>query len=366
MISYFFTVITVGDELNAYKVFETLNARGVQLSSSDLLKNYLFSIVDADSSGTHNNEFDQLENFWARITDKLKSSKLQEFLRYYWNSKNKTIRKNELFKAIKKSIKSKGDVFDLLRDLDEKADVFMALLNPNDELWNGNIKITTALNELKIFGAKQQLSLLLAAYSNLNEKDFIRILKICSTIYFRYNIIGGLNPNDEEFVFNNIAIEINDKKQFNKNNFKTIYPTDDAFENSFSSKELKNTSRNQKLIKYILMNIEDKPVNVGYDLVIAKNTIEHILPQNPSDEWDLDDDVIDRMVYRIGNMCLLEKKLHNTGNDTYESKKGALIKSSFCTTQAIPDDYNDWTEESIVARQKKMAKRALSIWKIQF
>jgi hypothetical protein len=35
----FFTVITVTDELNACKVFETLNARGVRLSSTDLLKN---------------------------------------------------------------------------------------------------------------------------------------------------------------------------------------------------------------------------------------------------------------------------------------------------------------------------------------
>jgi uncharacterized protein with ParB-like and HNH nuclease domain len=41
----FFTVIHVTDDLNAYKVFETLNARGVRLSSTDLLKNYLFSIL---------------------------------------------------------------------------------------------------------------------------------------------------------------------------------------------------------------------------------------------------------------------------------------------------------------------------------
>ncbi|WP_322495382.1 DUF262 domain-containing protein [Chloroflexus sp.] len=34
----FFTVITVADELNAYRVFETLNARGVRLSATDLLK----------------------------------------------------------------------------------------------------------------------------------------------------------------------------------------------------------------------------------------------------------------------------------------------------------------------------------------
>ena len=38
-----FILITVDDELNAYTVFETLNARGLELSSTDLLKNYLFS-----------------------------------------------------------------------------------------------------------------------------------------------------------------------------------------------------------------------------------------------------------------------------------------------------------------------------------
>jgi hypothetical protein len=42
----FFTVITVTDELNAYKVFGTLNARGVRLSATDLLKNYLFWVLN--------------------------------------------------------------------------------------------------------------------------------------------------------------------------------------------------------------------------------------------------------------------------------------------------------------------------------
>ncbi|MBM5782370.1 MAG: DUF262 domain-containing protein [Pelagibacterales bacterium] len=40
----FFTSITVSSDLNAYKVFETLNARGVKLSTPDLIKNHLFSM----------------------------------------------------------------------------------------------------------------------------------------------------------------------------------------------------------------------------------------------------------------------------------------------------------------------------------
>ena len=39
-----FIQIVVEDELSAYTVFETLNSRGVGLTVTDLLKNYLFSI----------------------------------------------------------------------------------------------------------------------------------------------------------------------------------------------------------------------------------------------------------------------------------------------------------------------------------
>ena len=55
----YFTQIVVNDEMNAFRVFETLNARGVQLSSSDLLKNYLFSLVDKNSS--HPSRIETLE-----------------------------------------------------------------------------------------------------------------------------------------------------------------------------------------------------------------------------------------------------------------------------------------------------------------
>jgi hypothetical protein len=40
-----FIRITVEDDFSAYTVFETLNARGLELSSTDLLKNYMFSLV---------------------------------------------------------------------------------------------------------------------------------------------------------------------------------------------------------------------------------------------------------------------------------------------------------------------------------
>ena len=40
-----FIQITVDNDLEAYTVFETLNARGVGLTTTDLLKNYLFALA---------------------------------------------------------------------------------------------------------------------------------------------------------------------------------------------------------------------------------------------------------------------------------------------------------------------------------
>ncbi len=361
----FFTVITVGDELNAYKVFETLNARGVQLSSSDLLKNYLFSSVDSDPNGAHIEEFNQLELYWDQIIGKLGSEKLPEFLRYYWNSSNKTVRKNDLFKTIKKSINSKEQVFQLLRDLVQKADIYKALLNPNDELWGGNNEIINSLEELRIFGAKQPVSLLIAAYSNLPQEQFIKILKICSIIYMRYNVIGGLNPNDQENVFNRISNIISTEKTFNKSDFSEIYPSDEEFEASFLNKELGNNSRNRKVIKYILTKIENHISGLDYDVTSEKNSIEHILPENPTVEWDVDDEVVERCRYRLGNLTLLEKvKNNNLQNAVYQVKKDVFLTSGFQSTKKIAEEYEKWSEDEVVKRQKSMAKLAKSIWRI--
>ncbi|RFC54195.1 DUF262 domain-containing protein [Brumimicrobium aurantiacum] len=361
----FFTVITVGDELNAYKVFETLNARGVQLSSSDLLKNYLFSIVDSD--GAHDEEFNQLETLWNEILSKLGSEKLPEFLRYYWNSRNKTTRKNDLFKTIKKSINSKEEVFSLLRELTHKADIFIALKNPNDELWNENKNARELIEELKLFGAKQPTSLLIAAYDKLKTPQFNKILKICSIIYFRYNIIGGLNPNDQEIVFNKIANFISTNSDFNKSDFETIYPKDDEFEIDFANKELRNTARNRRIIKYVLTKIENDISGTDYDVNSDRNSIEHIMPENPSEQWDVSDEEILRSKYRLGNLTLLEKsKNNNLKNVLFQEKQEVFRISEFKTTKKLATNYEEWNEDTIIRRQKEMAKRAKSIWKIQF
>lgn len=360
----FFTVITVTDELNAFKVFETLNARGVQLSSSDLLKNYIFSV--ANTNDLHQTKLDELENMWAEIADILKESQISEYLRFYWNSTHKTIRKNQLYKTIRNEIKTPEEAFALLRDMRIKADIYMALRSPDDEMWRTLPEISTNLNLLKLFNVIQPIPLLMSAYSNLSEKDFSSLLAKIVIISFRYNVICGKNPNELESVYNKVALDINKTKTYKIEELKAgIYVSDAEFEQTFAYKEFVYSSRNNQIAKYILGKIEKFESGASVD--ITSNTLEHILPDNPNEDWNWDDMKIQQFHYRLGNMTLLEAgKNRDLGNASFLEKKAVYKKSTVPMTLEIGNsDLEEWTESCIDNRQKKMANEAKGIWKIQ-
>ena len=360
----FFTVITVTDELNAFKVFETLNARGVQLSSSDLLKNYIFSV--ANTNDLHQTKLDELENMWAEITDILKDSQISDYLRFYWNCTHKTIRKNQLYKTIRNEIKTPEEAFALLRDMRKKADIYMALRSPEDEMWRTQPDVSNNLNLLKLFNVIQPIPLLMSAYSNLSEKDFLSLLSKIVIISFRYNVICSKNPNELESVYNKVALDINKTKSYRIEELKAgIYVTDAEFEQTFAYKEFVYSSRNNQIAKYILGKIEKFESGASVD--VTSSTLEHILPDNPNEDWNWNDVKIQQFHYRLGNMTLLEAgKNRDLGNASFSEKKAIYKKSTVPMTLEIGNsDLEEWTESCIDNRQKKMANEAKGIWKIQ-
>jgi uncharacterized protein with ParB-like and HNH nuclease domain len=361
----FFTVIEVTDQINAFRVFETLNARGVQLSSSDLLKNHLFSVVD--ETRPHISEIEELESIWSKIVGKLGNQKFEDYLRYYWNSLNKSVGKKNLFKAVKLSIKSKDQVFELIRNLNDTADIYLAIQNPEDEYWKEKPEVRKSLRELKLFQIRQTNSLFLSALRNLEDDSFKKLAKICAVISFRYNIIGGLNPNAQEDIYNSVALEMAANKKFSVQSFQDIYVSDSNFENDFSTKEFKNTSRNHKIVKYILSKIEIYQYQNEIDPESDLFTIEHILPESAEDTWGaFTFEEINRSVFRIGNLTLLEKKLNReAGHLPYEKKINLFQQSNCELTKSIPINYATWNEDKVAARQRELARHAKSIWKIQ-
>lgn len=362
----YFTIIRVSNEMNAFRVFETLNARGVQLSSADLLKNYLFSLVD--DSSRYSDRISLLEEKWSALTKNIQAEKLPDFIRYYWNSRNKTVRANDLFKAVRDNIKTESSVFELVNDMLRYSDVYMALLNPNDELWQGRRDIVDNVGLLKTFNLRQPFSLLMSAFKFLSVDTFARLLSDIITVSFRYTVICGKNPNDIERTYNNMAVSIYQSKEYSRSILKDIYVDDSEFIPVFNQKTFTDNPRNNRIVKYILGKYERfKGGTRDISLESETDTIEHILPQNPGSEWGDDNYDFDSLIYRLGNLCLLEKKLNmSIRNSSYSEKIDIYKVSAFQTTKAIPEEYSVWNRESINRRQAQIGNCAKSIWKITF
>ncbi len=366
----FFTVITVDDEINAYKVFETLNTRGVKLSSTDLLKNYLFSVVDRDKPGDEH-LLKSLEDRWELLVGKLGSESFPEFLRAHWNSRNKLVRSSDLFKTIRARLLNQGQVFSLVRDMEVDADVYAALFRPEDEIWGSRNELKEALSILNLFGAKQIAVLLLTGYRRLNIDDFTKLVIGAVVLMLRYNVIGGLPANEQESVFNNGAVRLHQEQNpsllLTFQMLKTIYPSDAAFEEAFADKQLRTTNgRNKKIARYLLFHIEKYLTGRDFDVDSAQYNLEHILPENPGIEWEaIDHSDQEQFIYRLGNMTLMKSNENrNIGNQGFEVKKDMYKNSEFEITRKIAEDNTDWAPSRIAGRQRWMAKQAKSIWKI--
>ena len=65
-------------------------------------------------------------------------------------------------------------------------------------------------------------------------------------------------------------------------------------------------------------------------------------------------------------MTLLERgKNNDLGNVTFSEKKETYKKSSIPSTKEIGETIDDWNENEIDSRQRKMARMAKGIWRIQ-
>lgn len=365
--SLVFSSITVGDDLNAYKVFETLNARGVKLSTGDLLKNYLFSEI----AKTSEHDLDEAERMWQRMNDSLQKNDLPTFIRHFWNSRYPLQTKTTLFKAIKNEIKGNKKVFDLLAELEGLAVVYAALANYTADIWA--FEERESIEELNLFGATQCYSLILAAYKQIrptNPDEFRKILKHLVVVTFRYTTISQYNANSMEQAFNKTSIGIangsfRSAKEVFQSYEKALYVNDDNFANNFSYKTI-NTNRNKSLTRYILCKLERQLSNLPVDWYDSKVSIEHILPESPGDGWEafFSKEQREENVFRIGNLTLLEAgKNKDIGNKLFSEKQPVYGSSQYHLTRE-KNSYTEWNPAMVHKRQIELAKLAKTVWKV--
>ncbi len=361
-----FIQITVVDELNAYTVFETLNSRGVELTSTDLLKNYLFSLVAKSS-----NDLQAVKIQWKKIIDAIGLEGFPIFLRYYQNARSSFVTKDQLFKSIKKMVKTDEQVLGLLDHLENYAYTYNALFNPEDELWLNDRQLKEDVGCLMLFKVTLCHPLLMVAYEKFDFAEFKKLVHGVMVISFRYNVIGKLQTNEMEKAYNKTANKIFYGTLSTANqamdDLKDLYISDDIFRNYFELKTF-NTSNSQqkKIARYILYKIEGQlEGGIKTDFLIDDGTIEHILPENMDERWSciFSDDEHLNFVYMLGNLTLLEPKLNNikAGQKPFDEKKEIYQNSKYALSKEITGA--EWSVKMIKHRQTSLGKTAAGIWK---
>ncbi len=363
-----FILITVEDELNAYTVFETLNARGLELTTADLLKNYLFSRIRVQT------DLDALQRRWHALIATVTAERFSEFLRYHLLCEQPRIRKERLFKLIRDRIETPPQVFGLLDALEKRSELYAALADANHEYWQDRPGARPHIRDLILFRARQVTPVLFAAWEQFSPDDFDRVLKLAGIVSFRY-LVSGRNPNALEPVYHEAAKAILDGSASRPRavfaHLRPVYVDDGAFANSFAVYSINPRGR-KKLLKYILCRLEDDANGVGRqrDAETDPASIEHILPQNPSGDWmrAFTATEVQSSFERIGNTTLLEPAVNrDIGNATYADKRPAYERSSYALTRHVVEMApEEWTFAFVEKRQEHLAQRAVRVWRSDF
>ena len=346
--------VTVSDEADAYLIFETLNDRGLDLTMSDLLKNYIF--------GRAGDQLDVAKRHWADVEIRLDDENLTQFLRHYWLSRYGVVRERDLYKSMKNRFSTQIAVLTLMEELVDAADKYAAISNVDHQLWKGlGTGLRRDLEALQLFGLSQFRPLMLAGLSELGSRALPDLVRLIVVLSMRYSIVGGLGTGNIERAYSNAALVLRESSDvtvseiFDK--LRPVYPDDDRFERDFSSLSIAKS----KLARYVMRSLAGEAVNDDEALV----NLEHVMPKKHSTDWlsaAEDEEDYKAHIHRLGNLTLIESSANSAaGNAPFSDKKEAFSGSEISMTKGLCN-YSAWTTHNIHERQVELAEKAKQVW----
>ena len=352
-----FVAVISSDEDNASNVFETLNDRGIGLSTPDLLRNLLLRrAIDADR--------DEIMDLWGEILEIENDAKLQDFLRHYWLSHRGDVKTRSLYREIKYHVVNEEmDCLQFSRSLRDSSIVYRDILNSESD---GNENISELLISVNELGSKVLFSAILSVLE-AREDDAIKANYLWKFIvaYVRHTVISKKENSQIENLMFKLA-----KKIREENNDQEIWdeiaqfiPDDVAFKAAFTRASVPRRAS----ARYILKKIEHS-LRETEELQVATPSrvhVEHIYPQTPTQEQRLPNHNV--VINRIGNLTLLSARLNTAiKNSIYADKKPYYEQSELFLTNQIAEKYDDWNVEIIDHRQESIAEQAVNIWKLEY
>ena len=370
------------DKDDPQRIFESLNSTGLDLSQSDLIRNFiLMDLVPKEQNKIFNNIWSPIEENARDLTKQ--RSLVSSYIRDYLTLKSKKIpNKNKVYVEFKKKYAgySDDDFNQELEFIKLLSSHYKKFINPNTENDPEIRRELQYISRLEINVAYPFLLQVFEDYEKgiIEKPVLIKVLKLIQSFTWRRFIVGlptnALNKIfmtlysdiDHEDYYESLAVSLVKKKGSSR------FPTNQEIEVSLKEKDLYNIqSKNRNYLFEMLENYNNREY---VDTSNESITIEHIFPRNPNEDWQniLSGQELnsfrDKYLNTIGNLTL-------SGNNGALSNKGFLEKKNmnlndgeqgYLYSRMWLNDYlksiDVWTTAEYLERQKLINDRFLKIW----
>jgi hypothetical protein len=372
-------VVTVPDDVSAFRMFETLNDRGLKASQADILKNYFFS-----KAGTR---YPEAQLNWSELSNIVHSlatdeaeedgpdragGRLVTYIRHLWVTTHGPTKERELAAQIRREITNESRTMKFLTDGSSAAQDYAALYSARHPKWNDykpttKQHIDTMAEHLRV---KQIRPLMFAVARHFDPVEADKAFRLFVSWSVRFLIFGGRGGMlDTQYSLRakDVGTKSITKARELREAMKSYVPSDPEFEAAFAVARVSRAYQ----ARYYLRALENtkkqlsQPEYVPNESV-AEINLEHVMPLQVGEDWDVDDDMAETSQNMLGNMVLLKSNQNrDLGNLPFAEKKVVYARSGYDLTKQVAS-YAQWTLDEIRDRQGKLAKLAVKTWAVEF
>ncbi|MDB9702096.1 DUF4268 domain-containing protein [Flavobacteriales bacterium] len=317
------------------RIFESLNSTGLDLSQSDLIRNYILMDLDPkNQQKVFNQIWNPIEEN-ARDFSKQKSL-VSSYIRDYLTLRNKKIpNKSKVYLEFKKLYALKDeDYHQELENIKSLSSHFKKFINPSAVKDQNIRRELEYISRLEINVAFPFLLQVFEDRENgmITNEELIKVLKLIQTYSWRRFVVG-LPTNALNKIFMTLYSEVDTEEYYNsialallKKRGAAKFPKDEDLKAALRDKDLYNIqSKNRNYMFELLENFNNRE---HVDTSNENITIEHIFPQNPNEDWNNDISSDDYFQFK-------EKYLNTLANLTLSGNNGALSNKTFVSKKTM-------------------------------
>ncbi len=353
-------------------IFESINSTGLELSSADLIRNFL--LMNAPNQET------LYEDYWLYIEKALKKSNDYTninmfFMQYIVYKTNAPVNTDRLYAQFVQLFKSNGYTQEsCLKELKYYTDIFRAFVY-DDSKYPASIRRTLrSLRQLKQTTCYPFLLHIFDDYEQdvIDANTLDKVLKFILSYLLR-RMVCGIPSNSLRgmfiYLYSRVFKVTSNKKKYYEaiNKFfytlatKDAVPFDAEFDRALNQA---NVYGNSALCKFLLTDIENG--DGKETLVIDTLTIEHIMPQMLSAEWHyISEKDHETYLHVLGNLSVTGYNSELSNKSFAEKRK--IIKENSKAVILNKDvwDKETWTIADIQNRSKRLAAIVMSRYPIE-